>query len=211
MAVGEWDYIGVTEGEFPGVDGETYVVEARLPRRGTAWYVRLRISATADGEASLARLTMNNVHIDVVDPSGKAQQYAAAGGGTAVLPLFARELSRVPYTRLLAQASAELNRTDDFTPEDPDDMPDFHALRAEWPNGQRADEVALWAGNIYTRAVVDGHAATKAVEDAFGVSKSTAKRMIARARDRGYLADDVVGAPVPSRHRKEPHNEQGTS
>ncbi|MGP5432475.1 DUF6214 family protein [Corynebacterium variabile] len=211
MEVGEWEYIGVTLGEFPGVDVETYVVEARLPRRGTAWYVRLRISTTADGEASSASLTMNNVHIDVVDPSGKAQQHAAAEGGTAVLPLFARELSRVPYTRLLAQAAVELNRADNFTPDDPDNLPDFHAMRAEWPNGQRADEVALWAGNLYTRAVVDGHAATKAVEDAFGVSKSTAKRMIARARDRGYLADDVVGAPVPSRKRKEPHNEQGTS
>lgn len=209
MEVGEWEYVGVTVGEFPGVDVETYVVEARLPRRGTAWYVRLRISTTADGEASSASLTMNNVHIDVVDPSGKAQQHAAAEGGTAVLPLFARELSRVPYTRLLAQAAVELNRADNFTPDDPDNLPDFHAMRAEWPNGQRVDEVVMWAANLYTRAVVEGQAATKAVEDAFGVSKSTAKRMIARARDRGYLTDDVVGAPVPSRKRKEPHHEQG--
>lgn len=209
MEVGEWEYIGVTLGEFPGIDYETYVIEARLPRRGTAWYVRLRIAAGADAETASARLTMDGVHIDVLDPTGEAYESAAEMGGYAILPLFARELSRVPYTRLLAQAAVELNQTEDFTPEDPDDMPDFHALRAEWPNGQRADEVALWAGNLYTRAVVDGHAATKAVEDAFGVSKSTAKRMIARARDRGYLADDVVGAPVPSRKRKEPHHEQG--
>ncbi|WP_313094395.1 DUF6214 family protein [Corynebacterium variabile] len=209
MEVGEWEYIGVTLGEFPGVDVETYVVEARLPRRGTAWYVRLRISATTDGELTSANLVMHSVHIDVLDPTGDVYKSAAEMGGYGILPLFARELSRVPYSRLLAQATVDLSRTDDFTPDDPDDLPDFHALRAEWPNGQRADEVALWAGNLYTRAVVDGQAATKAVEDAFGVSKSTAKRMIARARDSGYLADDVVGAPVPSRKRKEPHHEQG--
>lgn len=209
MEVGEWEYVGVTVGEFPGMEHEHYVIEARLPRRGTAWYVRLRISAGADAEVAAARLTMHGVHIDVLDPTGEAYESAAEMGGYAILPLFAGELSRVPYTRLLAQASAELNQTDDFTPDDPADLPDFHALRAEWPNGQRADEVAMWAGYLYTRAVVDGQAATKAVEEAFGVSKSTAKRMIARARDCGYLADDVVGAPVPSRKRKEPHHEQG--
>lgn len=128
-------------------------------------------------------------------------------------------LRDMPFRRLFTQASAELRDREhgkildgqQSLPIDYFDgkLPDFRELRKEWPKGDTR-KVANWAGNLYMAAVADGQPATKAVEDAFGVSRSTAKRMVALARELGFIADHVVGAPGPT-SRKGPTNEQGTT
>ena len=130
-------------------------------------------------------------------------------------------LRDVPFKRLFSQAAADLRGRErgkilDGQRSLPIDylggkLPDFKALRAEWPKGDTR-KVASWAGYLYASAVADGQPATKAVQDAFDVSRRTAQRMIGMARELDFLDADVVGAPVPSRNRKGPtDHEQGTT
>ena len=200
MDAGEWQYIGVTPGTLPGATSGTYIVEAH--KRGR-WHETIRLRIATMGP-------------DQEDPAGKlrpvAVMFDAVVDGVAGFhpELAVGDLARVPYSRLLSQAGADPSRAD-IAPLTPtlsasdETPPDFHELRKEWPKGD-TDTVARWAGRLYSRAVAAGDSATKAVEDAFGVSKSTAKRMVGLARDLGYLDANVVGAPVPQRKRKEHHD-----
>ncbi|WP_414120835.1 hypothetical protein [Corynebacterium nuruki] len=201
MAAGDWEYHGVSEWEEPETGNFSWLVEARRPRPRTDWYVRLLMWCLVDLDDPADEMSPVKAQFDVVDPTG----YLAENHGSA--PFSPVELRDVPYRRLLSQATLDAGRREsDYRVQNP---PDFKALRAEWPKGD-TDEVARWAGWVYKRAVADGQPATKAVEDAFGVSRSTAKRMVALARELGFIADHVVGAPGPT-SRKGPTNEQGTT
>lgn len=213
MAAGDWDYIGVEqvmrEDEDHYLGFTPYCIEARHPASPGAGYVRLRIYARWDKDEPDVFDALRVVVDGVTVESG--HEFARFIVANSAL------LTGVPFRRLFSQAAVDLkHRTrlsagvDSLLDSDPQILPDFRELRKEWPKGDTR-KVASWAGYLYAAAVADGQPATKAVEDAFGVSKATARRMIARARELDFLADDVVGAPVPSRTRKGHDNEQGTS
>ncbi|MGP5183293.1 DUF6214 family protein [Corynebacterium variabile] len=226
MAAGDWEYRGVTElqPEDAGYNPQIrlHVVEAhRLDGKSIAGmtdYVRVQIL----GEwAPDSRDMFNTLQVTVDGIS--VPDDAADDAPEDVLNWITPDsslLRGVPFRRLLMQASADLRERESASigngqqvlPVDffGGEVPDFRALRAEWPKGD-TERVASWAGHLYATAVADGQPATKAVQDAFGVSRRTAQRMIGMARELGFLADDVVGAPVPSRTRKGHDNEQGTS
>lgn len=102
-------------------------------------------------------------------------------------------LRDLPLTSLLAQARMELaGHTASVTD---GDTPNFRELANEWPKGD-IDEVARWAGHIYLSAIRDGIPANKAVQDAYGMTRSTAQRVIKRARTLGHIPEDIVAPPT---------------
>lgn len=239
MAAGQWEYNGVTlvqsadpqPGDGPNTRRSAlYQIEA-LKSQGQADielaayvisrnYVRVRIvgewapdsvdqfntlSVTIDG-VTLPYEREDGMQLDEDDyPDDEVLDWIYPDSSL---------LRDVPFRRLFSQASADLRRQrqpmagNESVDNEPGFLPDFRELRKEWPKGDTR-KVASWAGYLYAAAVTDGMPATKAVQDAFDVSRRTAQRMIGTARELGFLADDVVGAPVPSRKRKEPHHEQG--
>lgn len=111
-------------------------------------------------------------------------------------------LSYAPYTSLLTQAWLHVS-------EEPGHLPsagdlDFSALREEWPDGNIV-EVSKGVGAVHRNALAHGEPAQKAVQDTFNVSRSTAGRMIAKARELGFI--HVKG--VAGRPRKGTENGQG--
>ena len=211
MAAGEWEYIGTEQQPMQDTalyNGEdVYRIEAHRHRRPDGPYVRLRIYAVwrpAAHEFDALRVVVDGAETAA---GQTVERFVAADSGL---------MRSVPFRRLFGQADADLSKraeTEAAAPAGaaPTDLPDMVKLRAEWPKGDTA-EVARWAGRLYAAAAEERSPATKAVEDAFNVSRSTAKRMIALARELGFLAADVVGAPVPSRNRKGPtDHEQGTT
>lgn len=66
-------------------------------------------------------------------------------------------------------------------------------LREEWPNGSNLEKLLMMVRVSYNRAVQRNLPPTKHVASAFDVSRSTASRMIAKAREEG----EPLAAPVP--------------
>lgn len=74
-------------------------------------------------------------------------------------------------------------------------VPHYATLRNEWPNGD-VQAVVKAVADVYHRAVIYGHPAQQAVQEAFTVSRSTAGRMISKARELGMIhVSSVVGRP----------------
>ncbi|MGJ0183898.1 hypothetical protein [Corynebacterium glyciniphilum] len=221
MAAGEWVYQGISrisrdDSEFvAGTD--LYRIEARRAvgvsdidaPDGVVLrdYVRLQMIAEWDQNSqdqfSMLRMTVDGVTV-YESLSGAPLETADTSENelhTWITP-DSDLLRSVPFRRLFSQASAELlvrSQVSDQVPADavPGFLPDFREMRSEWPKGDTR-QVARWAGYVYATAVADGQPANKAVEEAFGVSRTTAKRMVTLARELGFLADSVVGAPGPS-------------
>ncbi|GEM_PF-6509299 len=83
--------------------------------------------------------------------------------------------------------------------EDEPQIIDYATLRKEWPNGNNMRGLLAVVSFIYNRAVQRELPATMQVAKAFGVSRATASRMIARAREDGFdLANPV---PYPGRRK----------
>lgn len=228
MAAGDWTYQGVRKVRADEDEYDShqlmYWIETRRPLPqilpGLDRYARLRILVARD-PGRRDGLDAYKIVVDSVDARSTLSiddEVVDSLPDHGQIPADSDLLRGVPFRRLMTQAAASIRERErehlehgqQTLPVDffGGEVPDFRALRAEWPKGD-IDKVASWAGHLYATAVADGQPANRAVEDAFGVSRTTAQRMIARARDRGFLADDVVGAPVPSRKRKEPHHEQG--
>lgn len=209
MAAGEWEYIGVESAHMQDGDDyrgqDMYLLEAHRHRRQGGNFVRLRIYARWVQEYPQSFETLRVIIDGAAVESGRTvERFVIADSDL---------LRGVPFRRLFSQASTDLMRLTAVPNPAPEGspsttLPDMVKLRGEWPKGDTR-EVAKWAAVLYGQAVEDRNPATRAVQDAFNVSRSTAKRMIDLARELGFLADDVVGAPVPSRKRKEPHHEQG--
>lgn len=196
-SAGDWDYVGVHRlrtAEYDDVPA-VFQLEARRPLgRSTTRYVRLLVDFGWDFDHPDEPYPLH-IGVGGVDPDNTRAHI--------VIPADSALLRSVPLRRLFGQATAELvQRHGKVSPKsqrDAVELPDFRQLRTEWPKGDTRT-VAKWAGYLYAQAVADGQPATKAVEDAFGVSKTTARRMVAMARELEFLADNVVGAPVPSRN-----------
>lgn len=230
MAAGDWSYQGIREVREDEDEHDTrqlmYWIETRRPLPqilpGLDRYARLRILVARD-PGRRDGLDAYKIVVDSVDAKSTLSiddEVVDSLPDHGQIPADSDLLRGVPFRRLMTQAAADLRERErehiehgqQTLPVDffGGEVPDFRALRAEWPKGD-TERVASWAGHLYAAAVADGQPANRAVEDAFGVSRTTAQRMIARARELGFLADDVVGAPVPSRTRKGHDNEQGTS
>ena len=69
----------------------------------------------------------------------------------------------------------------------------METLREEWPNGSNLEKLLMMVRISYNRAVQRNLPPTKHVASAFNVSRSTASRMIAKAREEG----EPLAAPVP--------------
>lgn len=102
------------------------------------------------------------------------------------IPVDSFLLRDLPLASLLAQARMEISGTTASI--DEGDTPDFREIAKEWPKGD-IDEVARWAGHIYLSAIRDGIPANKAVQDAYGMHRSTAQRVIKRARMLGVIPE----------------------
>lgn len=78
-------------------------------------------------------------------------------------------------------------------------------LREQWPSGPQLDLAVAVVANAYRLAVAIGTPPTQHVAELFGVSRATAGRMIARARQDGHLdpADRTwTGGTRSSRNRR---------
>lgn len=188
MSVDRWEYVGVTrncEERFAHVPG-IFDVEARY-RSTNAMMATPKVTITAGwGDPDfLDDMMPLRIIIDAGD--------TGLDGQVAALSIEATFLRSIPYERLLGQAAVELNSQHGTLPAG-EELPDFDQLRGEWPKGDTR-EVARWTAYVYTKAVGEGRAPTKSVADTFKVSRSTAQRMIALARELGMLASSVVGSP----------------
>lgn len=75
----------------------------------------------------------------------------------------------------------------------------YRSLRSEWPKGDIGELIGA-VGDVYLQAVVAGTPTQKAVQDAFGVSRATAGRMISKARELGHITvQGAVGRPRKKR------------
>lgn len=195
MSADRWEYVAVSRcraEKFQDVS-PVFDVEARYrPERAHQPDPRVVITAVWDSDLPDALLALQ-VLIDGGDESTVE--------GFTLLPTSAALMRTIPYARLLRQALTELEEQDNNMQivenrnlSDVQELPNFAELRKEWPKGDTR-EVAKWAGYVYMKAVADGEASTKAVAESFGVSRSTAKRMIALAREQEFIAAHVVGAP----------------
>ena len=71
-------------------------------------------------------------------------------------------------------------------------MIDYKDLAKEWPKGDLV-KVSHAVAEVYTNAVQEGNPPKQAVVQTFGISTSTAGRMIAKARELGTLTTTNVG------------------
>ena len=205
----QWEYVGTTpvdDADHP--DWPIYEVEARTEENPIFGYDRLRIRTVPDessDDLNIFRITIDHV-------VGTMFQRASGWVSSADVQMNPRSphLRSLPIGRLLSQAALDVFKVERPAETGGETPPDFRELRTEWPKGD-TDRVAKWAGWLYQRAVSAGDPANKAVQDAFDVSRRTAQRMIGMARDLGYLPEQVVSASGPSRNRKGPTNEQGTT
>lgn len=202
MSAGKWEYVGVSRNSEPAYsDAPTFDVEARHPYGKTGRvYVRLQLTVGWDVDHPEDLYTLRMV-VDGVDPTDNA--------GHVVLPARADFLRTIPYRKLLSQAATELTARNSESPtieklQRVTEVPDLKALRSEWPKGD-VQTVVKWVGYVYTTAVADGNAPTTAVSHEFGVSRATAQRMVAAAREGGFIAEHVVGGPG-SRQGKNEHD-----
>lgn len=108
-----------------------------------------------------------------------------------------------PYNEILSKAALQIQEI--HPPEDgSNEASNFHQLRNEWPNGD-LEAVSKAVAGEYHLATLTGQPAQQAVAEAFNVSRSTAGRMIAKARELGKIqVKGVVGRPRKgSDHGKE--------
>ena len=104
-------------------------------------------------------------------------------------------LRDIPLNRIISQASYEITTRKNVAAEMIESIPNFQALATEWPKGD-IDEVAKWAGYIYLNAIKSGKPANKAVQDAYGMTRSTAQRVIKRARMIGAIPDGLFAPSI---------------
>lgn len=78
---------------------------------------------------------------------------------------------------------------------------------SEWPNGDGIKGLLAVVAHVYNGAIKRESPPTKAVVDTFGVSRSTASRMIARARKDGIKLSDP--APYPGKRKRDQHGTTG--
>lgn len=97
----------------------------------------------------------------------------------------------LPVASLVTQV--ELDFSDDLPLDDA--MPDYASLRAEWPKGDLT-KVLPEVARLYNTAAAHNWGRQERVQAAFDVSKATAGRMIAKARELGYIRiSGAVGRP----------------
>lgn len=81
--------------------------------------------------------------------------------------------------------------------------------RAEWPNGDRLDHLLEMVAYTYNRAADRGMPPTQHVAKVFAVSRATAGRMVAKAREAGN--DLRSPAPYPGKRREAVDEQQPES
>lgn len=97
----------------------------------------------------------------------------------------------LPLASLVTQVELGMSKTESLD----DAMPDYESLRAEWPKGDLS-KVLPEVARLYNMAAANNSPRQETVEAAFRVSKATAGRMIAKARELGYIRiSGAVGRP----------------
>lgn len=108
-------------------------------------------------------------------------------------PVTPKEVREFPLVQLLNQAEIALSC--DSQNDLDDSAVNYAALRKEWPKGD-VDKVCKAVADLYHHAATINIGRQEVIEAAFEVSKATAGRMIAKARELGYIhVSSAVGRP----------------
>ena len=110
----------------------------------------------------------------------------------------------LPVASLVTQV--ELDFSDDLPLDDA--LPDWASLRAEWPKGDLT-KVLPEVARLYNTAAAHNWGRQERVQAAFDVSKATAGRMIAKARELGYIR--ISGAVGRPKAKGTDHGEEETT
>lgn len=118
----------------------------------------------------------------------------------------AGRLRSIPYGELTVKVLGRLNHPSvrlglGYIGQDEDEY-DFRELRQEWPNGD-IEQVSKVVTGSYLHAIVSGHPPKTVIAERFGVSTSTASRMIAKARELGFLHAQSVGGRPKQKDRND--------
>lgn len=79
---------------------------------------------------------------------------------------------------------------------------DYRELRQQWPNGD-VERVSKAVADSYTAAITSGQPPKPTIAERFEVSTSTASRMIAKARELGFLRAQSVGGRPKQKDRSD--------
>lgn len=139
-------------------------------------------------------------HFTHDEPAGAYATFAIDSAGIRIfnLEFEAKELT-VQLLRDFSISEAKqaiAEALDDRFPVEKDSTPrgpSMEELREEWPNGSNLAKLLMMVRVSYNRAVQRDLPPTKHVASVFKVSRSTASRMIAKAREEG----EPLAAPVP--------------
>lgn len=108
-------------------------------------------------------------------------------------PVTPKEVREFPLVQLLNQA--EIALSGDSQNGADAGLVNYAALRKEWPKGD-VDKVCRAVADLYHHAATINIGRQEVIEAAFEVSKATAGRMIAKARELGYIhVSSAVGRP----------------
>lgn len=171
----EWEII-----EYSDEPDGTFTANAIKPTDGTDVFApvlgahfRFRIN---DGRPELLELTVHN--------SGPRRG--------DLRPITAEDLRAIPFVRLMNQAELALQEDE---AEDLKGPINFHEIRKEWPKGD-LEKVSKVVAHLYNTAVQKGIPRPVLIADTLEVSHSTANRMIAKARELGYIrVSSALGRP----------------